>query len=130
MSSAANRATRNLRARDYFLLILLGALLFLVGLRISFAVQDKWGHDAFIRWEGLAWFTLGLFGFFVAESVKFLRKLRFWVVTAILLIGHLIAFAIVLTHVEEWKSSWFMVMVFEYPIFLFLRNKFVYTSFK
>jgi hypothetical protein len=130
MSSAARRATRNLRARDYFLLILLGALIFLVFLRIAFAVQDKWGHDAFIRWEGLAGFTLGLFGLFVAESEKFLRIWRFWVVTAILLMGHLAAFAIVLTHIEEWRLSWFMVMVFEAPLFFFLRDKFVCASFK
>jgi nicotinamide riboside transporter PnuC len=123
MSLPKSRATRNLRARDYFLLILLGTLIFLVFLSIAFAVQDKWGHDAFIRWDGLAGFTLGLFGLFVAESKKFLRKLRFWAVTAILLMGHLAAFAIVLTHVEEWKLSWFMVMVIEAPLFFFLRDK-------
>jgi len=104
--------------------------MFLVFLRIAFAVQDKWGHDGFIRWDGLAGFTLGLFGLFVAESQKFLRKRRFWVVTGILLMGHLAVFAIVLTHVEEWKLGWFMLMVFEYPLFFFLRNNFVRASFK
>jgi hypothetical protein len=128
MSSATSRETRNFRARDYFLLILLGALVFLVLLRIGFAVLDKWGHDAYIRWDGLAGFTLGLFGLFVCDSEKFLRKWRFWVVTAILLMGHLAAFAIVLTHVEEWRLTWFMVMVIEYPLFLFLRDKFVFCA--
>jgi hypothetical protein len=125
MSSAARRANRDLRTRDYFLLILLGILIFLVFLRIAFVVVDKWGHDAFIRWDGLAGFTLGLFGLFVAESEKFLRKWRFWLLVAILLAAHLTGFAIVLTHAEEWRMTWFMVMVFEYPIFFFLRNKFV-----
>ena len=130
MSLATRRATRNLRARDYFLLIPLGALIFLVFLKIAFAVQNEWGHDAFIRWDGLAGFTLGLFGIFVAKSEKLLRKRRFWVLTAILLVVHLAAFAIVLTHVEEWKLSWFMVMVIEAPLFFFLRDKFACASSK
>jgi peptidoglycan/LPS O-acetylase OafA/YrhL len=124
MSSTARQTTR-ISARNYLLLALLGALVFLVGLRVAFAVEDKWGHDAFIRWDGLAGFTLLLFGLFVAESEKFLRKWRFWVVIVVLLMGHLAAFVIVLTHVEEWKLSWFMVMVFEAPLFFFLRDKFV-----
>ena len=77
MSLPRSRATRNLRARDYFLLILLGPLIFLVFLRIAFAVQDKWGDDAFIRWDGLAGFTLGLFGLFVAESRSFSESCGF-----------------------------------------------------
>jgi hypothetical protein len=125
MSSATNRAKRDFRARDYLLLILLGALIFLVFLRIAFVVSDKWGHDAFIRWDGLAGFTLVLFGLFVAESAEFLRKWRFWVLTAILLAVHLTGFAIVLTHIQEWRLTWFMVMVIEAPLFFFLRDKFV-----
>ena|ERR1035437_20028 len=125
MSSAARRANRDLRARDYFLLILLGVLIFFVGLKIAFVVLDKWGHDAYIRWDGLAGFTLGLFVLFIAESEKFLRKWRFWLLVAILLAVHLTGFAIVLTHVEEWRLTWFMVMVFEAPLFFFLRNRFV-----
>src|ERR1035441_609414 len=123
MSITTRRATRNLRGRDYFLLILLGTIIFLVFLKIAFAVQNKWGHDAFIRWDGLAGFTLGLFGLFVAESEKFLRKRRFWVLTAVLLVVHLAAFAIVLTHAAEWKLMWFMVMVLEYPVFVLFRSR-------
>jgi hypothetical protein len=125
MSSATSRETRNFRAKDYFLLILLGALLFFVGLKISFVVVDRWGHDAYVRWDGLAGFTLGLFVLFVCDSEKFLRKWRFWVLTTILLAAHLTGFAIVLTHIQEWRLTWFMVMIFEYPLFLFLRDKFV-----
>jgi hypothetical protein len=123
MSITTRRATRNLRGRDYFLLILLGTIIFLVFLKIAFAVQNKWGHDAFIRWDGLAGFTLGLFGLFVADSEKFLRKWRFWVLTAVLLVVHLTAFAIVLTYAAEWKLMWFMVMVLEYPVFVFFRSR-------
>jgi hypothetical protein len=128
MSTATSRETRKFRARDYSLLILLGALIFFVGLKITFVVMDRWGHDAYVRWDGLACFTLGLFGLFVCESVKFLRKWRFWVLVAILLAAHLTGFAIVLTHVEEWRQTWFIVMVFEAPLFFFLRDKFVCCS--
>jgi hypothetical protein len=124
MSSTTRQSTR-FSARTYLHLIVLGALVFLVFLKIAFVVEDKWGHDAFIRWDGLAGFTLLLFGFFVCDSEKLLRKWRFWVMTAILMMGHLAAFAIVLTHVEEWRLSWFMVMVIEAPLFYFIRNKFV-----
>ena len=129
MSSAMRQST-GFSARTYLLLILLGALISFVGLKVVFVVQDKWGHDAFIRWDGLAGFTLGLFGLFVCDSAKFLRKWRFWVLVTLLLAVHLSGFAVVLTHVEEWRLPWFMVMVIEAPLFYFLRNKFVSASFK
>jgi len=87
-------------------------------------VIDEWGHDAYIRWGGLTGFTVALFTLFAGHSEKFLRKPRFWAVTAAILVAHLTAFAILLTHVEEWKLSWFMVMVFEYPFFFFIRDNF------
>jgi hypothetical protein len=111
--------------RNTLLFVLLCVLVSFAFLGLVFLVEDRWGHDTFIRWGGLAGLTLGLFGLFVTDSEKFLRESRFWVVTAILLVGHLAAFAIVLTHVEEWKLAWFMVMVVEYPLFLFLRDRFV-----
>src|SRR6185312_14104981 len=121
MGSAAHRIWPVLiRARNYLLLILLGALVFFAFLKIVFAVQDKWGHDAFIRWGGLAGFTLAIFAVFVCDSERVLRNWRFWVLSAVLLSVHLAGFAIVLAHVEEWKLSWFSVMVIEYPHFLFL----------
>jgi hypothetical protein len=126
MSSAPRQASsKPIRARDYLMLFLLGGLIFLVFLKIAFVVEDKWGHDAFIRWDGLVGFTLGMFVLFVAKSEKDLRKSRFWLLTAILLAAHLTGFAIVLTHFEEWRLPWFMVMAFEYPFFLILRNRFV-----
>jgi hypothetical protein len=131
MNSAMHRTVPILaRARNYLVLGLLGTLISLLLLRIAFVVEDRWGHDAFIRWFGLALFTLVSFAVFVCDSERVLRSWRFWALSAILLALHLIGFWIVLTHVEEWKLSWFMVMVIEYPLFLFLRNKFVRASFK
>ena len=123
MSITTRRATRNLRGRDYFLLILLGTIIFLVFLKIAFAVQNKWGHDAFIRWDGLAGFTLGLFGLFVADSEKFLREWKFWALTAVLFLVHLAGFIIVLSHVDEWRLTWFMGMAIEYPVLVFFRSR-------
>jgi len=88
-------------------------------------VEDRWGRDAFIRWGGLLGFTVGLFGLFLGESDRYLRERRFWMLTIALLTAHLVAFAIVLTHVEEWKLAWFTVMAIEYPGFLFLRGRFM-----
>lgn len=129
MTSAVQRDNKNRSgARRYvswLLFLLLCTLIALVGLKLTFVVEDRWGHDAFIRWGGLTGFTLGLFGLFVSESEKLLRRQRFWILTAILLGLHLIAFAVVLTHVGGWKLPWFMVMVPEYPAFLFFRERFV-----
>lgn len=88
-------------------------------------MKERWGHDAFIRWGGFTGFTLALFGLLIGDSEKLLRTVRFWVVTAILLAGHLAIFWIVLTHVEEWQLTWFLVMIPEYPFFLVVRNRFV-----
>lgn len=126
MTSTAPMTSRSHhRVRNFLLLVFVGVLVAFAFLGIVFAVEDRWGHDAFIRWGGLAGFTLGLFGLFVGDSEKLLRRWRFWAVTVVLLAVHLAAFAIVLTRVEEWRLMWFMVMVVEYPLFLFVRDRFV-----
>jgi hypothetical protein len=125
MTSAAERAPRiRHRVRNFLLYLLLSVAIAFAGIKITFMIEDRWGDGAFIRWGGLAGFTLGLFLVFIGDSEKFLRKWRFWVVAVILLTRHLAAFAIILTHVEEWKLMWFTVMVIEYPFFLFLRDRF------
>jgi hypothetical protein len=120
MSSTAKKA-RLLRNRviDYVLYIAIAfALVF-----FTMFVSSKWSHEVFIRWGGLGFLTFCLFGFFVQESRKFLRIRRFWEITATLLALHLLIFAIVLTHVEEWRLPWFIVMAFEYPVMLFFRDR-------
>jgi hypothetical protein len=112
-----------------FLLFIIVSIVGTVGLiRISFVVEDRWGHEAFIKWEGLAGFTLVLFWLFVGRSEKYLKQKRFWLVVAILLAGHLVAFSIVLSRFEEWKLVWFIVMAIEYPLFHRLRDRFVGPS--
>lgn len=87
-----------------------------------FLIQDKWGHDAFIRWGGLAGFSSLLFGYFVSDSRPFLRERRFWLLTALLLATHLALFIAMLTQVDEWRLMWFTGMALEYPVFLFFRG--------
>jgi len=87
-----------------------------------FVIQGKWGHDAFIRWGGLAGFTTVLFGYFVSDSRLFLRERQFWLMTALLLAMHLALFIVILAHVEEWRLMWFTGMALEYPVFLFFRG--------
>ncbi len=129
MTSAAPMTSRRQhRVRNLLLIVFVSALIAFALLGIGFVVIDRWGHDAFIRWGGLAGFTLGLFGFFIGDSEKILRQWRFWALFAILLVVHLTAFVIVLLHIEEWRLTWFMVIVVEYPFFRFFRDKFVDPS--
>jgi hypothetical protein len=111
--------------RNTLLIILISFPIAFALLGIGFVVIDRWGHDAFIRWDGLAGFTIVLFGFFIGDSEKVLRQWRFWALFAILLVVHLTAFVIVLSRVEEWRLTWFMVIVVEYLPFRFLRDRFV-----
>ena len=114
-----------LGVKEKVLICILSILIAFVALRIGILVQGRWGDDASNRWGGLVCFTLALFALFVAESERFLRRWRFWGVTATLLMGHVAGFAIVLTHVETWRLIWFMVMALEYPLFLVVRDRFV-----
>jgi hypothetical protein len=91
-------------------------------------VASSVGHDAYIRWGGLTLNTAALFGFFINYSRQFFRQRQFWVLAAVLLALHLTAFAIVLTHVEEWQLMWFSVMVLEFPVLVFSRNRLLNPS--
>ena len=107
------------RVRDYVLYV---AITF-VFLGAVFVVEGKWGHEAFIRWGGLAIMSAALFGYFISNSRQFFPRWQFWSLTAILLSVHLTCFAILLTHVVEWKWIWFTGMSFEYPVFTFFRSR-------
>ena len=109
----------NLTARD--VLIIVPVVIGLLLLCAFFASSVS--HEIYIRWGGLVLDTAVLFGLFINYSRQFFRQLQFWVLTAVLLAVHLTAFAIVLTHVEEWQLMWFGVMVFEYPVLLYARNR-------
>jgi len=117
--SRSNRAGRvRSRVIDYVLYIAITFAFF----AMVFVIQGKWGHDAFIRWGGLAGFTTILFGYFVSDSRLFLRERHFWLMTALLLAMHLALFIAILAHVEEWRLMWFTGMALEYPLFLFFRG--------
>ena len=108
------------RVRDFVLYIAIG--LAFVGVLIAVA-RSSVNHDAFIKWGGLAFMTAVLFGYFVSKSGQFLRKWKFWALTAILLSVHMAAFAVILSHVDEWKLTWFIGMAIEYPVFVFFRSR-------
>jgi hypothetical protein len=120
--SAGSRTHRvgRIRSRviDYVLYIAITFAFF----AMVFVVQGKWGHDAFIRWGGLAGFTLILFGYFVGNSRSRLRERPFWLLAALLLTTHLALFVFILSHVDEWRLMWFTGMALEYPVFLFFRG--------
>lgn len=126
MNSAAQPASRRIRGRirDYVLYVAI-AFGFLAAV---FAVESKWGHEVLIRWGGLVGFTAVLFGYFVSESRQFFKERQFWTMTALLLVVHLGAFVILLTHVDEWRLMWFTGMAFEYPVFIFFRSRLPHPS--
>jgi len=120
MNSDTQRATHiRSRIRDYVLYVVITFAFIGTGI----VVDSKWGNDAFIRWHGLTGFTAGLFGYFISNSGQFLREKKFWVLTAILLLVHLAGFIIVLSHVDEWRLTWFIGMAIEYPVLVFFRSR-------
>jgi hypothetical protein len=80
-------------------------------------------HDTFVKWGGLGIGTAVLFWNFIVYSKSFVRRWSFWTMIVGLLLAHLAIFIVVLLNISEWKFIWFMVMLFEFPIFVFLRNK-------
>jgi peptidoglycan/LPS O-acetylase OafA/YrhL len=103
------------------LLIIVPAVIGLFVLAFFFALSE--GHEALIKWGGLVAYTAAIFGIFIKHSRRYLRRQRFWLLTILLLAAHLAAFAIILTHVETWRLTWFVVMVLELPVLVFLRNR-------
>ena len=125
MNSTGRTRKRTLsRLRDYVLYILIGFVLTGAGM----AVELKLGRADFIRWGGLTVYTAILFGLFIQESKQFVRVTRFWILMAALLVVHLTAFVILLLLIKDWRLMWFMVMAFEYPVFLYLRSCFAHPS--
>jgi hypothetical protein len=49
-------------------------------------------------------------------------------VTAVLLVVHVLLFAAALAHVTEWRLSWFIMMIFEYPVLTFFRSRIAPSS--
>jgi len=52
-----------------------------------------------------------------------MRKPKFWALTASLLLVHLGAWILLLSRVEKWGLLWFNIMIFELPIFWYLRAR-------
>ena len=119
ISSSQRAAHLRSRVRDYVLYI---AIAVAVGALAILIARTSITQDALTRWGGLAINTAVLYGYFISDSRRFFRKWQFWGLTALLLAVHLTAFAIVLTHVEEWKLMWFMVMILEYPLLVYARS--------
>ena len=120
--SAGSRTHRVRRVRSRVIDYALYISITLAFATMVLVIQGRWGHDAFIRWGGLAGFTAVLFGYFFSDSRVFLRERQFWLMTALLLATHLALFIVILTHVDGWRLIWFTGMALEYPVFLFFRG--------
>jgi drug/metabolite transporter (DMT)-like permease len=108
-----------LTVRDVLTIVPLVLAFVAVSIFFAFSVSD----EVYIRWGGLALDSAIVFGLFIKYSRQFLRERRFWGLTLALLAVHLVAFILILTHVEEWKLVWFTPMAAELPLFLFIRNR-------
>lgn len=108
------------RVMDFILYIAIAIASAVIILVLS---HTSLSSDAFARWGGLTIVTTFLFLYFINHSRQFFSKWQFWVLTAILMSVHLTCFAILLTHVVEWKMIWFAGMSFEYPVFIFFRSR-------
>jgi hypothetical protein len=86
----------------------------------GFTVLGGKGH---VKYGGLTVSTALLFGYFLHDSREYLRNPRLWMLTACLLVLHLTAWIILLTHVEKWGLLWFNIMVLELPVFWHLRDR-------
>ncbi len=117
-----SQPSHHLRSRvmDFILYIAIGIASVVILIVLS---RTSLSSDAFVRWGGLAIVTTFLFLYFINNSRQFFPQWQFWALTAILLFVHLAGFAILLTHVAEWKMIWFTGMSFEYPVFTFFRSR-------
>ena len=88
-------------------------------------ISLAFGHDAYVKFGGLTATTAILFGYFLHCNRAFLRYVKFWKLAACLLSVHLCAWITLLLHVEKWGLLWFNVMIFELPIFWYLRARLV-----
>jgi len=99
------------------------SLVIAFGLVVVFGLFIAFRRDGSVKFDGLAISTAVLFGYFIHDSRKYLRNLRFWLLTACLLAAHLAAWIPLLLHAEKWGLLWFNIMVFELPVFWHLRGR-------
>ena len=113
------------RLRDLGFYFVIGGLLVIAALGLA---KTNLSRDALIRWGGLTVNTCVLFGYFVADSRPLLGRIYFWILTAGLLSLHTLLFAIILSHIAQWKLVWFLVMYLEAPVLVFFRNRFFHSA--
>lgn len=117
-----NKRTNSNRVRDFALYLVIGiALLALIFAVAYFGVNG----DLFIEWFSLAAFTLLLFGYFIADSRSLWKRSKFWVISSLCLLLHLVGFLALMHFVTFVKPIWFgMIGVIEMVVLLGLRRLF------
>jgi peptidoglycan/LPS O-acetylase OafA/YrhL len=97
------------RVRDFVLYIAIAVALAFGAIWSA----DHWhdvSHEAFLRWGGLGVNTLLLFGVAVYSRRSLVKRVRFWIVVAGLLVLHLSVFVLLLFKiVEHWSLFWFVL---------------------
>ncbi len=105
--------------RDQFLYTLLGYVLIAVIMAVIgaviaagglLAVNSHVSDDSLVKWGGLTFNTLALFGWVIKQSRQLWRNKVFWWTMAALLSVHLASFWVILINVEHWRLFWFFVI--------------------
>ncbi len=109
------------RSRDFALYI---AISLAVVLMLVVLGRSSLSFEMANRWFSLAFFTAILYGTFIALNRALYRNRSFWVLTAILLLAHLVLFITVVTQIPHWRSIWSAVMFFEAPVLDALKDRF------
>jgi hypothetical protein len=101
------------------------SLVIACGFFVVCGVSLAFGHDAYVKFGGLALCSSILFGYFLHLSREFLRDPKFWMLAASLMLVHLGAWIALLLHVERWGLLWFNIMIIELPVFLYFRTRLI-----
>jgi hypothetical protein len=72
------------------------------------------------RWIGVVLFTILVFGFVASVFRASWKRTSFWMWLGVMLMGHMVAYAVVLTKVVEWRAVWFvLVTLVEGPVLIY-----------
>jgi hypothetical protein len=109
----------HLRIRDVLLMV----LLIVLAICLFVGISVRFGHDAGIKWGGLAMDSCLFFVFLLYKSRDHFRRRYFWVLTGVFVGVHFLGWVILLSHVEKWGLLSFGIMAFEVPLFNHLRDR-------
>ena len=108
MSSRTRKRTLRELLRDLVFYLLIGGAIAVLALGYAVYLPDKYRPED--RWIGLIANTPVTLGYPLSWFRHHWRVWRFWSVWALLLLVHLLAFVVLLKHVEHFGLLWYVVL--------------------